>query len=77
MKENLVFNIHRKISLRLGLWPPVVGTFCKRWSDSIFNHLTLWIEPFEDLDLGDFDDFDKNDFFFESLQMAQFTKLSG
>ena len=34
--------------LRLGLWPPVVGIFCKRCSDFVFNHLTLRIEPFGD-----------------------------
>ena len=31
---------------RPGLWPPVVGKFCKRWSNLDFNHLTLRIEPF-------------------------------
>ena len=45
MTENLVFNIHRKIS-KTGPGTPVVGKFCKRCSDSVFNHLTLWIEPF-------------------------------
>ena len=38
--------------LRLGLWPPVVGKFRKKWSDFNFNQLTLRIEPF-----GDFENF--------------------
>ena len=38
--------------LRLGLWPPVVGRFCKKCSDFDSNHLTFRIEPFGDFEFS-------------------------